>query len=122
MDGTSLAGLVFLAPLWYGAGRLAQRVQLPLITGYILAGVASGPHGWGVLTGAKLVDLALVDHICLGLIALAAGAELQLAELRRLQRQVGLGQGGWRRGLRRQRVHLQRCPSQLPGALSPSCR
>lgn len=116
MDGRSLAGLVFLAPLWYGAGRLAQRARLPLITGYMLAGVASGPHGWGVLTGDKLGDLALVDHICLGLIALAAGAELQLAELRRLRRQVRRGQGGRRRGC----TSWQRRPPQPPAALSPS--
>lgn len=36
VDGTSLAGLLFLAPLWFGAGYLAQRARarLPRITGY----------------------------------------------------------------------------------------
>lgn len=83
--------LAVLAPTWYAAGRLAQSLRLPLITGVMLAGVASGPQALGLLNAESLSALKMVDHGCLSLIALAAGAELQLTELRKLRRQVRAG-------------------------------
>lgn len=53
------------------------------------AGVASGPHALGLLSARSASTLAPLVHACLSLIALAAGAELHLPELRRLRRQVG---------------------------------
>lgn len=83
-----LVVLAAVSPAWYWAGRLTARCKLPLITGFMLAGVASGPTGLGLITSAGLGSLRLVDHVCLSLIALAAGAELQMAELRKIKRQV----------------------------------
>eukprot|EP00887_Chlorella_sp_A99_P000089 scaffold16.g89.t1 len=82
--------LAVLSALWYVAGRAAQSLRLPLITGIMLAGAASGPHALGLLSGDGLASLTTVDHVCLSLIALAAGAELQLSELRKIRRQVTL--------------------------------
>lgn len=85
--------LAALAPFWLLAGRAAQRLRLPLITGMMLAGAATGPEALGLLNSDALAALTTVDHVCLSLIALAAGAELQLGELRKLRRQVGAGLG-----------------------------
>lgn len=98
--------LAALAPLWLVAGRAAQRLRLPLITGMMLAGAATGPEALGLLSAQALEALTTVDHVCLSLIALAAGAELQLGELRRLGRQVGREGGGLRHG-GRERATLQ---------------
>lgn len=84
----SAAVLAVLAPVWHLAGRATQRLQLPAITGMILAGVASGPQALGLLGPLGLQSLAPVQHLCLSLIALSAGAELHLPELRRLRKQV----------------------------------
>lgn len=77
-----------LTPLWHVCGRGAQHLQLPAITGIMLAGVASGPYGLGLLSGAGVASLSPLVHACLSLIALAAGAELHLPELQRLRKQV----------------------------------
>lgn len=52
------------------------------------AGVASGPQALGLLRAAGMPTLAPLSSLCLSLIALAAGAELHLPELRRLRRQA----------------------------------
>lgn len=52
------------------------------------AGIASGPQALGLLSAAGMPALAPLSALCLSLIALAAGAELHLPELRRLRRQV----------------------------------
>lgn len=72
------------------AGRAAQRARLPQITGFLVAGIAAGPAGFGLISARLLARLAPVEAACLGAIALAAGAELHLSELQRTRRQVGL--------------------------------
>ena len=81
------------------------------------AGVASGPQALGLLGPLGLQSLAPVQHLCLSLIALSAGAELHLPELRRLRKQVLCRSAGCR---------LQHCvgspmkgDSLLPGCSSP---
>lgn len=75
-------------PAWFLAGRLAQQVKLPLITGYLIAGAVSGPSLLQLFRSNGLASLGFVDHTCLGVIALAAGAELRLSELKKTKRQV----------------------------------
>ena len=75
-------------PAWFLAGRLAQQLKLPSLTGYLIAGAVSGPSFLQLLRTTGLANLGFVDHACLGVIALAAGAELRVAELRRTKRQV----------------------------------
>lgn len=81
----NLCVLLALSPAWHLVGRLAAWLKFPMITGFLVAGVASG---LGPLTTERLESLKVVDHLCLSLIALAAGAELQLAELHKIKRQV----------------------------------
>lgn len=72
----------------WAAGKGAQRIRLPQITGYLVAGIVAGPHGIGLITEDVVHALLPLESACLAAIALAAGAELQLAELQRTRRQV----------------------------------
>lgn len=83
-----LVALLTLSFVWFPAGRLASRLKLPLITGYMIAGVISGPDVLGLLSSDGLGNLRTINHLCLSIIALAAGAELQISELRRIKHQV----------------------------------
>ncbi|PSC70125.1 monovalent Cation:Proton antiporter-1 family [Micractinium conductrix] len=84
----AVAATALVTPVWHLAGRATQSLRLPAITGIMLAGIASGPQALGLLSAAGMPALAPLSALCLSLIALAAGAELHLPELRRLRRQV----------------------------------
>lgn len=63
-------------------GRLLSNLRLPLITGYLLAGVLLGPEALGLI-GLEVKDsLLTINQIALGLIALTAGGELAIGRLR----------------------------------------
>lgn len=63
-------------------GRLLSTFGLPLITGYLLAGIVLGPEGLA-LVGLEVKNrLLTINQIALGLIALTAGGELALGRLR----------------------------------------
>jgi NhaP-type Na+/H+ or K+/H+ antiporter len=71
-------------------GRLVRRAKMPMITGYLLAGLFFGPHIIGrinphltLFTDDVLSQLRLIDELALGLIAFTAGGELRLRELRK---------------------------------------
>lgn len=83
-----LGAVAMCLPAWFLAGRLAQQIKLPLITGYLVAGAVSGPSLLQLFRANGLASLGFVDHTCLGVIALAAGAELRVSELKKTKRQV----------------------------------
>lgn len=59
------AAAAMLGPTWFMAGKVAQRLKLPLITGYLIAGALCGPYALQLLTSEELVGLTLIDHACL---------------------------------------------------------
>ena len=65
------------------AGELAVRLRLPKITGYLILGMAAGPHALGLETVRDTELLRLIEELALGLIALTAGGEFRLAVIRR---------------------------------------
>ena len=71
-----------------GAGRVAQRLKMPQITGYVLGGLLCGPSFLTLFTSEALEGLIAVDQGCLAIIALSAGAEVLFGDLKRIQRQV----------------------------------
>ena len=70
-------------------GRLLSSLGLPLITGYLLAGIVLGPEGLGLVSLEVKNNLVTINQIALGLIALTAGGELALARLRPRLRAIG---------------------------------
>ena len=64
-------------------GELAVRLRLPRITGYLVLGIVAGPHAVGLETARDAKLLQIFEDLALGLIALTAGGEFQLAIIRR---------------------------------------
>lgn len=89
--GSELAMLLgFLLLAADVAGSAAVEVGLPRITGYILVGIAAGPHALGILSPDAIESLRLIDEFALALIAMLAGGELKLDEVRRDARTITL--------------------------------
>ena len=79
-------GFVMLAA--YLSGQVCRLVRLPLISGYIFAGILAGPFASGFLDPAMVVRLRLVDDLALSFIALTAGGALDVARLRPRRRAI----------------------------------
>ncbi len=73
-------GIVSLAA--YQVGQFVRRFHLPLITGFLLVGILVGPYGLRLLDEEARITLRYVDMMALAFIALAAGSELHLREVR----------------------------------------
>lgn len=85
-------GLICLAS--YLVGRAFTRLRLPAITGYLLTGALAGPFVLDVLSESASTDLRFVDEVSLAVIALVAGAELLLTQLRPRLKAIGATVGG----------------------------
>lgn len=86
-EGIDLARLLLDLLIVLTAAKLAaegaERLKLPAVLGEILAGVAIGPSGLGLieLTDARGVSLAMFAEIGVLLLLLQVGMEMDLAEL-----------------------------------------
>ncbi len=69
-------------------GRVLAVWHLPMITGYLLAGVLLGPYALDVVGLAVRERLGMINQIALGLIALTAGGELAVERLRPRMRAI----------------------------------
>ncbi len=84
----SLATFGFVLLGAYTLGQVAASVQLPKITGYIVTGLVFGPQIFNIFSSAVEADLRVVNDLAIGLIALSAGAEMQLSGLKRIARSL----------------------------------
>ncbi|MBL6960584.1 MAG: cation:proton antiporter [Anaerolineales bacterium] len=73
-------GIISLASRQIGA--FFARYNLPLISGFLFAGVLVGPFVLDMIPSEAIPKLRFVDEISLGFIAFAAGSELYLKDLR----------------------------------------
>jgi Kef-type K+ transport system membrane component KefB len=64
-------------------GKAAEKVRLPAITGYIIAGLLLGPSLLGIVDTEVGHSLTGITHVALGLIALTIGGEFSYARVRR---------------------------------------
>ena len=62
-------------------GLIAQRLNQPLILGYILAGILVGPNTGGI-TVSNAEDIELLAEIGVALLLFALGIQLSLKQLR----------------------------------------
>ena len=62
--------------------RMFQKLKLPLITGFLLIGLISGPEILGLIEIEALPKLNFLNDIALAFIAMAVGSELFLKDLR----------------------------------------
>ena len=82
------AGIIVIAG--FIGGKLAQRVGLPTITGYIVVGVLMGPSFLNVVPEDVVADLDIFTSIALGIIAYSIGNRLHVPAIRRMERSIVL--------------------------------
>eukprot|EP01004_Peranema_trichophorum_P003653 NODE_2629_length_1533_cov_34.913475_g2268_i0.p1 GENE.NODE_2629_length_1533_cov_34.913475_g2268_i0~~NODE_2629_length_1533_cov_34.913475_g2268_i0.p1 ORF type:complete len:440 (+),score=42.90 NODE_2629_length_1533_cov_34.913475_g2268_i0:61-1380(+) len=66
----------------YSVGQFFRKWHLPIITGYLITGILSGPYVLVMISNEATRNLRIVDELALSCIAFAAGAELYLQDLR----------------------------------------
>jgi Kef-type K+ transport system membrane component KefB len=81
-SSATLLGFGFLMLSSYFAGKIASRLGLPRLTGYLLVGVITGPHVLDFITAATSDSLKMVSDTAICIIALTAGCELNLKRIR----------------------------------------
>lgn len=84
----TVAGLGFLLLAGTLTSELMEVFGLPHVSGYMLAGLVAGPDVLALLDHPTLERLEPVNALALALIALAGGAELEVATLRSSARSI----------------------------------
>jgi Kef-type K+ transport system membrane component KefB len=85
MEGSlwTIAAIGFLLLAGTLLSELLAPLGLPHLTGYLIAGIASGPYALKLVDEHTVKNLSPVNTLALSLIALAGGAELDLATVRK---------------------------------------
>jgi Kef-type K+ transport system membrane component KefB len=81
VNGAELAFGYLLLAAYLGA-RVVNRMGLPKLTGYLLAGVISGPFVAGLISDGMTGSLKIVNDIATCILGLTAGGELNLRRVR----------------------------------------
>lgn len=76
MNELSSLGLILLFALL--VGHLVKFLRIPEVTGYILAGVVTGPSGLGWITRENLSAIQVFSEVALGLILFSIGSFFEL--------------------------------------------
>lgn len=74
------AGAVMLLGLL--GGRIARRIKLPKVTGYLLTGIIIGPSMLNLISTTVVENLSLINDIALGLIMFAIGGVFEIHHIR----------------------------------------
>ncbi len=81
MQYAAQMGLIILVGLL--AGRLARRVNLPEVSGYLVAGFVLGPSLLGLVDGPAIAGMHFIEELALAFIAFTIGLELNITAIRR---------------------------------------
>ncbi len=79
---TYSVGFFLLALSSKQIGDFFSRIKLPLISGFLFTGILIGPYALKLISADAVLKLRFIDEISLAVIALAAGSELFVKELR----------------------------------------
>jgi Kef-type K+ transport system membrane component KefB len=71
-------------------GRLVNRLKLPGVVGYLIAGLILGPSFFNVFNFELLAKLSIFTSFALSLVAFAIGSEMKLDTLKELGRGIGV--------------------------------
>lgn len=85
----TIAAVGFLLLAGTLTSELTAPLGLPHLTGYLIAGIASGPHVLRLVDEHTVKSLSPVNTLALALIALAGGAELDLGQVRKGAKSLG---------------------------------
>jgi Kef-type K+ transport system membrane component KefB len=84
---TLAAGFLLLSALLMG--NLFRDLGLPKLTGYLMAGILTGPYVLGLVEDSMVVNLRIFNGVAIALIALTAGTEMEIRIMRPLLRTIG---------------------------------
>ena len=79
--GIFIVGLIVIVGFYFG--RLAKKLRLPAIIGYMIFGILLGPSILNLVTSDTQSHLSFITEVALGFVALAIGLELDIAQLKR---------------------------------------
>jgi len=88
LHGNLIFGVGALLLAGFAGGKVAARLKLPTISGYVVAGLVLGPSVLNVVPDHVVESLAPVPHIALGLIAITIGSEFRIARLKQTGRNI----------------------------------
>ena len=77
-----ISGFVIVAIASNRIAKVFQKINLPIITGFLMSGILCGPYLLGLIPQESTTKLHFINEVALAFIAFAAGAELYLRELR----------------------------------------
>jgi len=80
----TLAAVGFVVLASFSLAEFGGSFGLPRVTGYILAGIALGPSALDILSVREVADMRTFNALALGLIAVGAGLELDLKQLKQV--------------------------------------
>lgn len=83
-----LAVFGFIALSSKEIGNRFRKARLPLITGYLIAGIVAGQFVLGLLSHEMVSKLLWIDEVSLAFIAFAAGSELNISDLKSRMRSL----------------------------------
>lgn len=86
VDPLTLAAIGFVVLASFSAAEMGVRLGLPRVTGYIVSGLLLGPSALDILSQSVVDQMRMFNTLALGLIATAAGLELEVGQLRRVGR------------------------------------
>ena len=69
-------------------GKYAVKIKLPLVSGFLITGIVTGPYVLNIISSEAVIKLRFLDELALGFIAFAAGAELFLEDLKNRARSI----------------------------------
>lgn len=84
----SLAAFSFIAVASRQIGLFLTRFRLPLISGYLIAGIIAGPFILDFIHVDTIQNIRFIDELSLAFIAFAAGSEMYLEELKSRYRSI----------------------------------
>lgn len=81
--------LGFMLLTAYLLGAFGEKIKLPRITGYIVAGLVLGPAALRFFDRQGVADLSFLNSLALAFIAFCAGGELKVEQIRGKLRSIG---------------------------------
>ncbi|MBU3917963.1 cation:proton antiporter [bacterium] len=86
LSPTLVLGFLLLAA--YCVGQILEKIKLPKLSGYMIAGLAFGPYCMNFVSKEVIFDLSFINNLALAFIAFCAGGELKSSQLKNQIRSI----------------------------------
>lgn len=69
-------------------GKLMNKIKIPAVAGYIIAGLIVGVSGFNLVSSKVINDLSFLSDFALGIIAFNIGSELKVSVIKKLGKSI----------------------------------